>query len=188
MILKSPPPINASSMADIAFLLLVFFLMTTTVESELGIFRKLPPEDLNQTTIPKHKRNVLEVYVNESNQIMADGEIVENDELKELVKKFILNNTRKSTWPEFEAVYIPLLGTREVSKQVISLQTDKATQYEQYILVQNELTAAYNELRNDLANKHFGKSIDHLEDAGEFDKLKALKAAYPMRISEAEPR
>jgi biopolymer transport protein ExbD len=188
MILKSPPSINASSMADIAFLLLVFFLVTTTVESDLGIYRKLPPEQKIKEPHKQKERNVLQVYVNKENKILADNQEVDITELRQLAKDFILNTQNRSDWPEIEMKQLPLMGNYPVSKQVISLQTDKSTTYDQYIQVQNELTAAYNELRNQLALNRFGKSMQFLEDTQQKQKLNALKQAIPMRISEAESR
>ncbi|MEQ9187540.1 MAG: biopolymer transporter ExbD [Cryomorphaceae bacterium] len=190
--------INAGSMADIAFLLLVFFLVTTTMDTSWGLARKLPPPlQENQPDPPPIKdRNVFVVLANANDQLLVEGELLRIDELRAAAKEFIANPQRKENLPEFKTQDIPLLGTMQVSKQVISLQNDNGTSYNLYIQVQNELAAAYTELRNELASREFGMSYQKIEemaksaDGGEKYKamMDAIRDVYPQRISEAEPK
>lgn len=192
--------INAGSMADIAFLLLVFFLVTTTMDSSWGLSRKLPPPLIeNQEPPPPIKdRNVFVVLANANDQLLVEGELMNISQLREAAKEFIANPQRKETLPEFKEVDVNLLGRMPVSKQVISLQNDNGTSYKLYIQVQNELEAAYNELRDQLALEKFGTKYKILEELAKSDlpseaepakeKVKAIREVYPQRISEAEPK
>lgn len=186
---RDSPEINAGSMADIAFLLLVFFLVTTTMDSDFGLMRKLPPPVPDDVESPPIKeRNVFVVLANAQNKLLVEGEPMEIDQLKDAAKEFIANPKRDKKLPEFKVVDVPFFGKTDVSKQVISLQNDRGTSYELYIQVQNELARAYNELRNELAREKFGKSFDRLKEDGDNEKVKAIRAIYPQRISEAEPK
>lgn len=191
--------INAGSMADIAFLLLVFFLVTTTMDTSWGLARKLPPPLLEDQPDPPpiKDRNVFVVLANANDQLLVEGDLMEITQLRDAAKEFIANPNREENLPEFKEVDVPLLGTRMVSKQVISLQNDNGTSYNLYIQVQNELAAAYNELRDDLAQREFGMSYKQIEDmaksaeeGGEKYKemIDAIRDIYPQRISEAEPK
>lgn len=183
------PEINAGSMADIAFLLLVFFLVTTTMDSDFGLMRKLPPLiDQEVDTPPIKQRNVFTVLANANDQLLVEGELMNVSELREAAKEFIANPQNKSNLPEKKEVEVPFFGNTMVSKQVISLQNDKGTSYDLYIQVQNELAAAYNELRNELAAEQFGRTYDQLVEAGDKDRVRAVRKIYPQRISEAEPK
>ena len=181
------PEINAGSMADIAFLLLIFFLVTTTMDTDGGLTRKLPPMPEEQLDdLPEVKqRNVFEVLVNANNQLLVEGELMFVSELREAAKEFIVSNPGRDDLPEFKLTDIELLGNDyPVSKQIISLQNDRGTSYEMYIKVQNELVAAYNDLRDELGNSRFGGNYKNLNK----DQRKAIKMVYPQRISEAEPK
>lgn len=192
--------INAGSMADIAFLLLVFFLVTTTMDSSWGLSRKLPPPLIeNQEPPPPIKdRNVFVVLANANDQLLVEGQLMEISDLREAAKEFIANPQRKEALPEFKEVDIDLFGMMQVSKQVISLQNDNGTSYNLYIQVQNELEAAYNELRDQLSLEKFGtkyriiEEMTKSEDPGVSEpakaKVKAVRKVYPQRISEAEPK
>jgi biopolymer transport protein ExbD len=187
---RAAPEINAGSMADIAFLLLVFFLVTTTMDSDMGMLRKLPPTlppDMPKPP-PIKDRNVFVVLANANDQLLVEGQLMDITELKEAAKEFIANPMNKEELPEKKLTNIPELGQVMVSKQVISLQNDNGTSYELYIAVQNELARAYNELRNEMAMSEFGESFDALMEKGDKDKTKAIKTVYPQRISEAEPK
>jgi biopolymer transport protein ExbD len=187
---RDAPEINAGSMADIAFLLLVFFLVTTTMDSDLGMMRKLPPTlppDMPKPP-PIKDRNVFVVLANANDQLLVEGELMDITELKEAAKEFIENPMNKETLPEKKQVDVPIFGATMVSKQVISLQNDNGTSYKLYIQVQNELARAYNELREDLAMEEFGVSYESLIENKEKKKVKAIKKVYPQRISEAEPK
>jgi len=178
--------VNAGSMADIAFLLLIFFLVTTTVDTDSGLSRMLPPpvpED-QETPPPIKDRNVFEVLINSQNRLLVENEPMELRELRDAAKEFIQNPLDEEGLPEKEEKQIEYFGIYPVSKGVISLQNDRGTQYQMYLSVQNELAAAYNELRNELSQSKFGKKFDELEE----DKQDAIRDIYPQKISEAEPK
>lgn len=181
------PEINAGSMADIAFLLLIFFLVTTTMDVDSGILRVLPPPiDPNAPPPPPvRERNVFVVLIDFQDRILVEGQLGNITTLREQTKEFLLNRTNDPNMPEKRMVDIENLGETEVSRGIISLQNDRGTSYEMYIAVQNELAAAINELRNELSRDKFGKRFDELTDE---DLIKAIREAVPMAISEAEPR
>lgn len=183
---RAAPEINAGSMADIAFLLLIFFLVTTTMDVDTGLPRRLPPpaEEFVDTKVDVKERNIFVVLVNSNNQLMVEGKLMDVSNLKEACKEFILNPNRAENLPEFEPKDIPLFGTYEVSKGVVSLQNDRGTEYGMYIAVQDALIAAYNEVRDELSMKRFGKIFDNLGT----EEQDAIKEIYPQRISEAEPK
>ncbi|HRZ96365.1 MAG TPA: biopolymer transporter ExbD [Paludibacter sp.] len=180
--------INSSSMADIAFLLLIFFLVTTSMGSTTGLTRRLPPPLPPDQDIPPvdiNKRNLFVVKINSQNQLLVQGTEISVKELRAKTKEFIRNDANELTLPVKSKVTIPLIGEMEITKEhVISLQNDVDTQYQAYIEVQNELVAAYSELRNELSKSKFGKEYSELDEAHQ----KAIQAAYPQKISEAEPK
>ena len=184
---KKLPEYNASSLADIAFMLLIFFLVTTTMDTDLGISRMLPPpvppEQLDNDDKIK-ERNVFVVLINKNDLLLVEGKPMDISNLKDEAKKFIENPNREDNLPEFKTTDVDFFGTVEVSKQIISLQNDRSTSYGIYIQAQNELAAAYNELRNELAMRKFGKVYDDLDE----ERQKAIRKIYPQRISEAEPK
>ncbi|MCH8545981.1 MAG: biopolymer transporter ExbD [Cryomorphaceae bacterium] len=179
---RESPEINAGSMADIAFLLLIFFLVTTTMDVDSGIARKLPPYDEQQAPPPPvKKQNILQVLVNANDEILVNEDYMELRDLRQKAVDFIDNNYKG------DCDYCQ--GARDKSmsenpeKHVISLQNDRGTSYEMYIAVQNELTAAYRELRNRESRLRFGRNYDLLSD----DDAKEISKLYPLNISEAEP-
>lgn len=177
--------INSGSMADISFLLLTFFLLTSSIDTDSGIIRKLPPPlDKNQTPPDINKRNIFTVMVNKFDQLLVNGHPANIGTLKDEAKEFLANPTDREDFPKKEAVNIAGLGTIQVSKGIISLKNDRGTSYEMYITVQDQLTAAINELRDDLAIERFGQPFAKLSDQRKID---AISAAIPMAISEAEP-
>lgn len=179
--------INASSMADIAFLLLIFFLVTTTMDVDSGLLRVLPPPvDPNAPLPPPiNERNVFVVLVNAQNQLLVEGQPGSVANLREQTREFLLNPSKNPNLSESEMKTIENLGDVMVSKGVISLQNDRSTSYETYIAVQNELAAAINEIRNQVSREFLGKKFDELKDE---DLIKAVRDAVPMAISEAEPK
>ncbi|HAS35381.1 MAG TPA: biopolymer transporter ExbD [Flavobacteriales bacterium] len=191
----APPEINASSMADIAFLLLVFFLVTTTMDTDFGLARRLPPPlDLDQPEPPPIKeRNVFVVLVNANDQLLVEGELLDISELKEKAKEFIANPYDDENLPEKKMTEVQFFGQYPVSKQVISLQNDNGTSYDMYIQVQNSLAQAYNELREEITMSKFSVNYADLVEKAKDDEMankryKAVKKIYPQRISEAEPK
>lgn len=177
--------INAGSMADIAFLLLIFFLVTTTMQIDTGLQRMLPPP-LPPTEEPPDvkERNILQVKINRNNQLLVNKRFMKVDKLRETTIEFLKNENNNPKLPVFKTVNIPLLGDVPVTKGIISVQNDRKTNYGTYIDVQNELIAAYNIVRNESAQKFFGMSFDKLTEA----QKDAIKELWPQKISEAEPR
>jgi len=184
---REAPEINGGSMADIAFMLLIFFLVATTMDVDSGLARMLPPkidqEDMEKPPEVK-ERNVFVVQINGQNKVALKGEPIRIDELKDRAKEFIANANKEEHLPEWDVKEIPYFGAVEVRKGVISLQNDNGTSYETYIAVQNELVRAYNELREDLAQGKFHKPYEDLD----VERQKAVRKVYPQKISEAEPR
>ena len=228
--------INAGSMADIAFLLLIFFLVTTTMDQDKGIMRQLPPilEDQETPEIVKDK-NIYEVLVNASDQLLVEDELMNIEDLKDGAIAFLTNTgvfqeeagdpeLTSRFWVDKDAVIkdisrlkgalqqkpedpvaleaslrkatakldaINFFGRyRELGKSsIISLMNDNGTSYNMYLQVQNELTSAINELRDGLTEKHYNKTYLELDDKKPMERriIKAVRAVYPQRISEAEP-
>lgn len=187
--------INAGSMADIAFLLLIFFLVATTMNVDTGLVRMLPPmppENQKQEDIKVKERNLFLVLVSGSGNIMVGTpnhqEITDLRQIKDRTKEFILNPMDDENLPEKKDTEIELAdGSKWVypeSQGVVSLQTDRNTDYQVYIQVQNELTRAFNEVRDEVAMQKFGKKFSELEKADR----DVISKAVPMKISEAEPR
>lgn len=186
---RATPEINASSMADIAFLLLIFFLVTTTMDVDTGIQRQLPPIPENKdqkTDVEVNKRNIYLVLVNSRGNISVNQSWMDIEKLREDAKKFInCDRADDPTLPEMEEITVEgIKGPVKTSKGIISLQNDRGTTYGRYIEVQNELVAAYNEIRNEAARKYFNKPYDELND----EQQEAIRKIYPQRISEAEPK
>lgn len=182
---KKTPQINAGSMADISFLLLIFFLVTTTMDTDSGISRRLPPPPDPTAPPPDVKeRNVFNVLVNKNDRLMIDGRLGDIRTLKLETKEFLSNPKNDPNLPEKREEIIPGIGPYQVSKGIISLKNDRGTSYDMYIQVQNELTAAVNELRDELSKQEFGKKFSELTDN---KSIEAVQKAIPVPISEAEP-
>lgn len=202
---KESAEINAGSMADIAFLLLIFFLVATTMDVDSGISRKLPeksPPDQDIEVIVK-QRNVLDITVNRTNQILIEGtDFVEVEDIREIAMDFIDNGGGLSA-PKGEQPGEPCdycKGAKDPdssdhpTKAIISLQSDRGTTYGMYVSIQNEIEAAYNELRNKYALEKYNRSYDDLlkdyKDSGSAsvkEQIDYLKDSYPQIISEPEP-
>lgn len=185
---RKTPGINGSSSADIAFMLLIFFLITTSMDTDKGLARRLPPpvpKEQKNEDVDIKKRNLLVVLINSNNQILCGDQFIDIKQLKEKVKEFIENPYNDEHKPEKVEVDVPFFGKQMVTKNhIISLQNDRGTEYQAYIDVQNELAAAYNELRNDVSKKKFGKAFADLDEV----QQKAVQMIYPQKISEAEPK
>jgi biopolymer transport protein ExbD len=165
--------INAGSMADIAFLLLIFFLVTTTIAEDKGILVKLPPWSDEKPDVTQLKtRNVFSVLVNAQNQLLVRGELVDIDDLREKTVEFISNPTKREDLSEAP------------NKAIISLKNDRGTNYRTYLEVYNELKGAYYELWDDLSREKYGEPYS---DDMPLAKQKAIKEEIPFVISEAEP-
>jgi len=184
---RAIPEINAGSMADIAFLLLIFYLVTTTMDTDKGINRKLPPrdEDLEQDIPPIKERNIFTVLVNSNDQLLVEDEYLEISQLREKAMEFVDNNGDGSC--TYCKGYKVSSSSDNPDKAVISLQNDRGTSYGMYVKVQNELVAAYEDLRDKYAEEEYGKSYRGMDADEDKDVIKEIKGAYPQKISEAEP-
>ena len=198
---RSSPEVNAGSMADIAFLLLIFFLVTTTIETDSGISRKLPPMQDEEVEPPIIKqKNIFQVIVNRNNQLLVEDELMQLEELRDAAIKFLDNGGGVG---EEACTYCQGAGdpgsSDNPTKAVIMLVNDRATEYGTYIAVQNELVAAYNDLRDRSAQRLFGKAFQKMEAdyddvnySGNKETLKEqieqIRDMWPQKLSEAEPK
>ena len=186
---RKVPDINSSSTADIAFLLLIFFLITTSMDTDRSLARQLPPppeQEQQQDNDAKLKeRNVLQVFLNLNDDLMCSGEYVTVDQIREKAKEFIANPYNDEKLPEKFAKNVPFFGNVMVTKNhVISLRCDRGSSYKEYLAVQNELVAAYNELRDELAQEKWQKKYADLNE----EQQSAIREIYSQKISEAEPK
>lgn len=201
---RENPEINAGSMADIAFLLLIFFLVTTTMNVDSGVSKKLaekPPIDYVPPIVKE--KNIFEVNLNFRNELQVEGERMEIKDLKDAAKAFIDNGGGVGKVEE-GVVSGPCnycKGERldsssdHPNKAIISVLSDRGTEYGVYLKVQNELLRAYTELRNRLSKERYGITYTELEEAykenrddeGLKARVEAIKKAYPQIISDAEP-
>ncbi|MBO5407641.1 MAG: biopolymer transporter ExbD [Bacteroidales bacterium] len=184
---KSTPSLNTTSSADIAFLLLIFFLVSTTMDVDKGIQRRLPPmpdENQKQQDIKVNRRNIVVVRINAQDRILAGGVPMDITQVKDQIKEFIVNPANSESLPEKEMKDIEGFGQYAVSKGVVSLQNDRGTSYSAYLRVQNEIVKAFNEIRDDFAMVNFGSKYADLDE----EKQKIVREAVPQSISEAEPK
>lgn len=197
---RSAPEVNAGSMADIAFLLLIFFLVTTTIEVDSGINSKLPP-DIEQDDVIKKQKNIFTVELNKNNQMLVEGDLMEIKDLKTAAIKFIDNGAGKG---KDACSYCN--GAKDPSSSdnpnaaVISITHSRATEYETFITVYDQLVSAYSELRERLSQKLYNRSFKEMEasfddsKSPEFkseklkEKIENIKQKYPRIISKAEPK
>ena len=200
---RSAPEVNAGSMADIAFLLLIFFLVTTTIETDSGLNRKLPPmEDIVDPPIIK-ERNIFTVVVNKNNDLLVEEKPMPISDLREAAVAFLDNGGGEG---EDACNYCQGARDKDSSdnpdKAVISLKNDRETDYKVYIAVQNELVAAYNVLRNrefarlnpnlglsfvDADRRYSDPRTSTSEKEALKPKLAEVKVLFPQKLSEAEP-
>ncbi len=163
--------VNAGSMADIAFLLLIFFLVTTTIEMDKGIMVKLPKWEDTLITTPVLPKNVLVIKINASNELLVEGEPGNIEKLKDQTKNFIMNLDKRNDLPS------------SPNRAVVSIQNDRGTAYASYLEVYNEIKAAYNELWEESAQNKYQKKYDLLDDISQ----QKIRDEIPLVISEAEP-
>ena len=199
--------INASSQADIAFLLLIFFLVTTSMNVDQGLFRQLPPpsDGTEQEHEKINERNIFIVLINKDNRLAIEGEPADFNELTDRTIRFLTNPANSENLAEqvkaskkyddavaagkteeaatFKAL-VDRCGDPNITRGVVSLQNDRGTKYETYIQVQNSIVAAFNICRDNFAKEYFGKIYDELNA----DDQKLVKTVFPLSISEAEPR
>ena len=181
---RATPGLNTSAMSDISFLLLAFFLMVSSINTDMGIARRLPPPLPPDFQPPEvRERNIFQVKINRNDRILFNKEVGDISLLKERAKEFFSNPLDRPDLPEKNPTQIEFIGVYPVTKGVISLQNDRGTSYDMYFRVQNELTAAINELRDELAREKFHKAYNDLDEA----RREAIGKAIPVAISEAEP-
>ena len=184
---RKVPGINGASCADIAFMLLLFFLLTTSMDTDQGLARQLPrpPEKDQKIEQDINKRNILTVMINSDNRILCASEEVTLAGLRAKTKEFLENPTNAENLPLKVEENIPFFGVQMITKDhLISLQCDRGTEYQAYINVQNELAAAYNELRDQVSLRQFNKKFIDLDD----ERKSAVMIYYKQKISEAEPQ
>ena len=182
---RKTPGLNTSSMSDISFLLLAFFLLVSNINPDQGIARRLPPPlPPTQEKPPEVKeRNIFIVTIHSQDRLLFNGEVGDIADLKDRAKEFLGNPNDDPNLPEKIDMEIPMLGNMKVSKGIISLQNDRGTSYDMYIAGQNELTVSINEMRNELSQEKFGRKYVDLNDK----QAEAIDQAIPIAISEAEP-
>ncbi len=190
------PEVNAGSMADIAFLLLIFFLVTTTIETDAGLDRMLPPIEPPETDVIIKQKNIFQVSINKNGQLLADEELTDLKDLRAKAIAFLENNG-DGTCGYCSGKKNPE-SSDNPDKAIISLKNDRETKYSTYITVQNELVGAYNDLRNResmrLYNRKFVElEADYLNPETDKDlkeelkeKVKKIQELFPQKLSEAE--
>lgn len=184
---RAAPEINAGSMADIAFLLLIFFLVTTTMNVDTGITRILPPPVKNKNAkVDVNKRNVMQILVNSHDLLLVNGKPGNLSTLANAVEDFMtVHPGNNPNYPETKEKYFPQLGKKVLmTKGIISLKNDRGTSYNMYIKVQDQLAKAFNELKDQASMKYFGVKYKDLSKKANIDLIDKL---VPVRISEAEP-
>ena len=198
---KGAPEVNAGSMADIAFLLLIFFLVTTTIETDAGLDRMLPPIEPPDTDVIIKQKNIFTVNINRNGQLLVEEKLMDIQDLRAEAIAFLDNGGSPSGTPEY-CNYCK--GKRDASssdnpqKAIISLKNDRETPYSTYITVQNELVAAYNDLRNRESKRLYGRDFTEMES--EYlnpetsssvrdelkEKVQRIQELFPQKLSEAE--
>ena len=177
------PEINASSTADIAFLLLIFFLLTTSMDTDRGLLRRLPPPGRPEEAMKLQERNVLLIDIEEDDRVKCAGDYVDLPELRARAKLFIANPQDDPGLPERVPVEVPLLGTVPVTEQhVIALRCSRRASYRAYIAVQDELAGAYRDLRDELSRSRWGQNYADLMP----DRKQAVREVFPQKISEVK--
>ncbi|MDO4692345.1 MAG: biopolymer transporter ExbD [Porphyromonadaceae bacterium] len=186
---RKTPGINGSSSADIAFMLLIFFLITTSMDTDKGLKRRLPPlapKQQKDKPVEIRDRNIMRLLVNRADEIVISKQNqvipVSLDKLKDVAVEFILNPKDDPNLPEKEVREIPGLGMQRVviPGYAISLKSEIETSYQMFVSVQNELIRAYNEAWDTYAKQKFGKGFNDLT----VSQQKSVTEAYPMHISE----
>jgi len=195
---RAAPEVNAGSMADIAFLLLIFFLVTTTIETDTGINRKLPPIEDSQEDVIIKQKNIFTVLINGKDQLLVEDQLMELKDLRKAAVEFLDNGggTGDDACSYCKGKKSPS-SSDNPDKAIISLKNERETTYSRYISVQNELVAAYNQLRDRRAQELYGISFvemqanyDNVNWVGDKEKLKErlekIKIEYPQKLSEVQ--
>ena len=183
---RQVPQLNTTSTADISFMLLIFFLVTSSMDTDKGLPRQLPPpqDETQEQELRVKERNVLEVALDAADRLTVGGEAATTEELRRRVAEFVANTADDPSLPELSMREVNYFGRCRVSdRHVISIQTDAHTSYDAYFQMQNAIVAAYSQLRNQLALQHFRRSYARCSP----DERAAINMVYPQRISEAAP-
>ncbi len=193
------PSVNAGSMADIAFLLLIFFLVSTTIETDSGISRKLPPLIDDPTTADIKKKNLFRVELNQLNELLVEGKPMKIGDLKSAAIAFLDNGGGSGNLScDYCKGQRDTQSSDNPNKAIVSLINSRETNYATYIAVQNELVSAYTDLRNREAQRLYGisfvemkKNLKNAKDKNETrtlrERIKKIQSMYPEKLSEAEP-
>ena len=184
---RNTPRITSGPLADVSFILLFFFLMVSSMDSDYGLIRQLPPladEGSKNEDTKVNERNVFIVLINQHDQLQVEGQLMDIRDLRAKTKEFFLNPSNNPNLSDKKEEDIPLFGKVMISKGVVSLQNDRGTSYKTYMMVQNELTGAINEMREEAARARFAVGYDDLTA----EQRDAIGKYIPMNISEAEPR
>ena len=183
---RAAPEINAGSMADIAFLLLIFFLVTTTMDVDTGITRILPPPVKNKNeNVDVKERNVLKILINSHDLMLVNGKPADISNLTQKVVDFMSLHPNNKAYPEVQEKFISGLGKKVLmSKGIVSLKKDRGTSYKMYISVQDAIAKAFNLMKDQQSLKYYGLKFDQLVNP---KKIKTINKLVPIRVSEAEP-
>ena len=157
---REVPELNTTSTADISFMLLVFFLVTSSMDADSGLGRQLAPTDERQELRDISRQDVLRVTLDATDQLYCDGRAVSARELRQEAASFV--------------------ASRQSGHYVIAVEADGASSYDAYFRLQNELVAAYRGLRDQLARRRYGHDLAHCTP----EERQAVMAHYPQRISE----
>lgn len=183
---KEVPGLNTTSTADISFMLLIFFLVTSSMDTDKGLSRQLPPpeDDTEQTEVEVKRRNVMELVLDANDRLTCNGEDIDNAGLTERVADFVANKFDDPGLPEKSDREVHLMGRCQVSdRHIITITTDRQTTYNAYFEMQNAIVRGYNRLRNELSLQHFGHGYDQCSQ----EERDAVALVYPQRISEMMP-
>jgi len=174
---RKPPEINASSMADIAFLLLIFFLVTTTIASDKGLAVQLPPKQDKPQDVEVKQRNVYNILLNSKDQMLLEGEYGDIKQLKDKIKEHIKNNGVNPNLSETP------------KDAIVSIKADRGTNYGIYIIVLDEVKKAYSELRAEILGITVDQYLEvQLKKTPEHkEMMDKAQEAYPYQVSDAEP-
>ena len=204
--LSGPGQVNSGSMADIAFLLLIFFLVTTTIANDKGLATVLPPKpDPNNPPpeVTKNDRNIFKIQANSLDKLLVEEKVLEDlSLLKDMVKSFVLNFGRPSeeaqatynSLPSSLKAYVSENGRKPDSsdgpdKAIVSFKVDRGTTYELYVGVLDAVNSAYNEIYAERVDIESGAAFLQLDrkDPSQKAKYQSARAGIPRAISIAEP-
>ncbi|MBP3252294.1 MAG: biopolymer transporter ExbD [Prevotella sp.] len=183
---KKVPGLNTTSTADISFMLLIFFLVTSSMDTDKGLPRQLPPPEESQTEqeLLVKERNVLALVLDADDRLTCNGDTLTPEALTDRVADFVENKADDAALPEKSERDVNLLGRCRVSdRHIITIQTDARTTYDAYFQMQNAIVAGYNRLRNQLARQRFGRPYARCT----IEQREAIAMVFPQRISEMAP-